>query len=80
LMWDSDATAMHCLAVKRATARLTGFAWRDMLEGGKARRVVTGPSQRDEVVVESGIEAGDRLIVVGQRSVADGDRIRIVTR
>jgi len=29
-------------------------------------------------VVESGIEAGEQLIVVGHKSVADGDRVNIV--
>ncbi len=51
-------------------------------EGGEwvaRRRIVTlGPSQRNRVAIASGIEAGDRLIVVGQTQVADGDRIRLV--
>ena len=42
------------------------------------RPVVLGARQNDEVVVESGLNAGDRLIVVGQKSVADGDRINVV--
>ena len=29
-------------------------------------------------MVESGIEAGEQLIVVGHKSVADGDRVNIV--
>lgn len=44
----------------------------------KLRRVVPGPSRQDMVVVESGLEAGDRLIVVGQHQVADGDRVKVV--
>ncbi len=44
----------------------------------KARKLVLGPSQRNEVVVTSGIQPGDSLIVVGQKSVADGDRINVV--
>jgi RND family efflux transporter MFP subunit len=43
------------------------------------RRVELGPAQRDMAVVESGLEPGDRLIVVGQKSVAGGDRVKIVT-
>lgn len=43
-----------------------------------ARPVSVGPSQRNRAVVESGLEAGDRLIVVGQHQVATGDRVRIV--
>jgi len=46
----------------------------------EAREVVLGPQRRNLVVLESGVEAGERLIVVGQKSVADGDRINIVGR
>jgi RND family efflux transporter MFP subunit len=44
----------------------------------EARRVTTGPSQRNEVVITSGLEAGDRLVVVGQKQVAAGDLVRVV--
>lgn len=44
----------------------------------EVRRLSLGPAQRNRIVVESGLEAGDRLIVVGQHQVASGDRIRIV--
>ncbi len=44
----------------------------------ETRRVVLGPSQRDMAVVESGLEAGDRIIVRGQKSVAGGDRVNVV--
>ncbi|HIA74728.1 MAG TPA: efflux RND transporter periplasmic adaptor subunit [Gemmatimonadetes bacterium] len=44
----------------------------------EVRRVVLGPARRNLVVVESGIEAGEQLIVVGHKSVADGDRVNIV--
>ncbi|MDZ7779549.1 MAG: efflux RND transporter periplasmic adaptor subunit [Gemmatimonadota bacterium] len=44
----------------------------------RTRQVELGPSQNNRVVVESGLEPGDRLIVVGQRSVAGGDRINVV--
>jgi len=44
----------------------------------EARTVVLGPRRRNLVVVESGLQAGERLIVVGQKSVENGDRIRIV--
>ena len=36
------------------------------------RSVTLGPAQRDMVVVESGLEPGERLVVVGQKSVAGG--------
>jgi membrane fusion protein (multidrug efflux system) len=43
-----------------------------------SRSVELGPAQQNEVVILSGIEAGDRLIVVGQQSVAAGDRVNVV--
>jgi RND family efflux transporter MFP subunit len=46
----------------------------------EARAVVRGPTRRNLVVVEEGVEPGEQLIVVGQKSVADGDRINIVAR
>ncbi len=44
----------------------------------QVRKLTLGPSQRNLVVVTSGIQAGDSVIVVGQKSVADGDRINVV--
>lgn len=43
------------------------------------RRTLTlGPSQANTVVVTDGLEGGDRLVVVGQKQVAAGDRVRVV--
>ncbi len=44
----------------------------------ETRGLRLGGSQRNMVVVEEGLEAGDRLIVVGQQQVAGGDRVRVV--
>lgn len=44
----------------------------------ETRSVTLGPSQRDAVVVSSGLEPGDRVVVVGQKLVAVGDRVRVV--
>jgi membrane fusion protein, multidrug efflux system len=44
----------------------------------QVRPVELGPTQRNLVVIESGLAAGDRLIVVGQKEVENGDHIRIV--
>jgi membrane fusion protein, multidrug efflux system len=44
----------------------------------RARSVVTGAAQRNQVVVQSGLQPGDRLIVVGQQLVANGDRVTVV--
>jgi len=43
-----------------------------------SRPVGIRTSQRNEVVVDRGLAPGDRLVVVGQARVADGDRVRIV--
>lgn len=51
-------------------------------EGGQevvsSRPVELGPAQQNEVVVLSGLEPGDRVIVVGQQTVAAGDRVAVV--
>lgn len=44
----------------------------------EARPVETGASQQNQVVITDGLAAGERLVVVGQQSVAAGDRVRIV--
>lgn len=43
-----------------------------------ARPVRVSASQGNDVVVESGLRAGDRLVVVGQGGLTDGDRVRVV--
>ena len=50
----------------------------DESETVESRPVEVGASQRNEVVIESGLASGDRLIVVGQKLVAAGDRVSIV--
>ncbi|MSR21641.1 MAG: efflux RND transporter periplasmic adaptor subunit [Gemmatimonadetes bacterium] len=44
----------------------------------EVRDVVLGPTRRNLVVIDEGVEVGERLIVVGHKEVEDGDRIRIV--
>jgi RND family efflux transporter MFP subunit len=44
----------------------------------EAREVVLGPARRNLVVIAKGLAEGERLIVVGQKSVEHGDRIRVV--
>jgi len=43
-----------------------------------ARDVTLGATSENEVVVTSGLEAGDRLVVRGHQLVDPGDRVRIV--
>jgi RND family efflux transporter MFP subunit len=44
----------------------------------EARPVTIGMSQNNRVTVTSGLQPGDRVVVVGQHQVAHGDRVRIV--
>ena len=46
----------------------------------EVRPVELGPTRRNLVVVAVGIEPGEQLIVVGQKIVSDGDRVRVVGR
>jgi multidrug efflux pump subunit AcrA (membrane-fusion protein) len=43
-----------------------------------SRAVEVGPSQQNRVLIESGLSAGDQLIVMGQTLVANGDIVNIV--
>jgi multidrug efflux pump subunit AcrA (membrane-fusion protein) len=43
-----------------------------------SRRVVElGPNAGDTVVLRSGVEAGDQIIVSGAGELAEGDRVRV---
>ena len=42
------------------------------------RTVVLGPTGSNEAVIASGLHAGEKLIVVGQQKVADGDPVTVV--
>jgi membrane fusion protein, multidrug efflux system len=44
----------------------------------EARSVVLGSAQGNRVIIDAGLEPGDRVIVVGQNRVAPGDRLQIV--
>lgn len=46
----------------------------------EARPVTTGASRANRVVIDSGLEPGDLVIVVGQHRIAAGDRLQIVAR
>jgi membrane fusion protein (multidrug efflux system) len=48
------------------------------VERAVARPVSTGAAQRNRVTVTSGVRAGDRVVVVGNNQLANGDRVRIV--
>ena len=49
-----------------------------VVEGDQARlrEVVVGPSQGDWLIVESGLTAGERVVVKGGRDLIDGDQVR----
>ena len=43
----------------------------------EVRPVIIGPSSRDEVVITSGLLPGDAMVVVGQKQITHGDRVRV---
>ncbi len=47
-------------------------------ERASLRPVEVGFFQNEQVLVSSGLSAGDRLIVMGQRTLNDGDTVRVV--
>jgi RND family efflux transporter MFP subunit len=51
---------------------------REGQEVAEVRPVQTGASQQNQVVVTEGLQAGERLVIVGQHMVAEGDHVRIV--
>jgi membrane fusion protein, multidrug efflux system len=46
----------------------------------ESRPVLTGSGAANRVVIESGLEPGDRVVIVGQNQVANGDIVEIVQR
>lgn len=44
----------------------------------RSRSVEVGPGQNNRVMIRDGLETGDLLVVVGQQSVASGDRVNVV--
>ena len=51
---------------------------RDGVMYASARPVVLGPGYADRVVVEEGLEVGDRVVGAGAQLIDDGNRVRIV--
>jgi len=54
----------------------------DTPDGAIAQRrpVVVGPDAVGFVIIESGLDAGDEVIVLGQHSVSDGDPVEVSSR
>jgi RND family efflux transporter MFP subunit len=76
----ADAVVVPQDALVRVEGGYVVFVAEAGSEGDVAavRPVVLGPSRRNLVVLESGVEEGEMLIVDGQKSVADGDRVNVV--
>ncbi|MFP4057475.1 MAG: efflux RND transporter periplasmic adaptor subunit [Candidatus Brocadiia bacterium] len=63
-----------------AVLRHEGELYAFVVEGGKARRrpVELGIDAGEEAEVTSGLEAGEKLVVRGQRRLEDGTEVRVV--
>jgi membrane fusion protein, multidrug efflux system len=53
---------------------------RDGRTVAELRDVIPGASEAGRVVIEQGLNAGDRVIVVGQQQVSSGDVLRVVNQ
>ena len=75
----SGAISVPQDAVLRTSDGFAVYVIEETGSGSVARRrtVELGPRESDRVLVESGLEAGDRLVTVGQQQLADGDRVRL---
>lgn len=78
----TDALVVPRDAVLRASEGYVVYVVRT--EGGhaivEARPVTTGPGASGQVVIETGLEPGERVVVVGQQRLANGDRVRASER
>lgn len=77
---SQDAIVIPQEALVRTEAGFIVFVVEEDSQGtlARAREVEVGPGQRNRVMIRSGLSSGERLVVVGQLSVADGDRVNIV--
>ncbi|MEM9997767.1 MAG: efflux RND transporter periplasmic adaptor subunit [Bacteroidota bacterium] len=50
----------------------------ERLYTAERRRVALGPQAQGRVVVNDGLQPGDRVVVSGQTQIATGDRVRVV--
>ena len=75
-----DAVVVPQDALVRVEKGYVAFVVSEWNEGtvAEVRPVMLGPTRNNLVVIEEGIEAGELLVVVGQKSVADGDRVNVV--
>ena len=75
----SEAISVPQDAVLRTSDGFAVYVIEDAGSGSVARRraVELGPRESDRVLVRGGLEAGDRLVTVGQQQLADGDRVRL---
>ncbi len=76
-----DAVVVPREALVRVEEGFVAFVIAKGDDGGdvaELRSVVLGPAQRNQVVVEQGLALQERLIVLGQTLVANGDRVRVV--
>ena len=44
----------------------------------KLQRVTTGETEGNRVAIEKGINEGDTIVIVGQRGLADGEKVQVV--
>ena len=75
----NDVIAVPLAAIVRDERGTSVFVVREDSAGLIAQRqaVELGPTAGGQVLIESGLESGDRVIAAGQTTVTEGDRVRI---
>ena len=78
----ADALAVPRHAVLRREEGYVVYVARETEDGWQAvsRPVELGVTRGDMVVVREGLSAGERVVVVGQQQIADGDMLRVTER
>lgn len=76
-----EAVVVPRAAVMRRESGYVLYVARESEDGyrAEARVVDPGASRGDLVVIDRGLEPGERVVVVGQQQVADGDALRITS-
>lgn len=79
---QGDAIVIPQEALVRTETGYIVFVVEESSQGAlaRAREVEVGSAQENQVLILSGLETGERLVVVGQMSVADGDRVNVVKK
>ena len=75
---QSEAPRAKLMMPKGAVRTADGITYVFLLKGDRVERraIKTGTAQGDQIEVLSGLSAGDRVVVEGPDTLADGTRVK----